>query len=52
MIGFEPIEKIENGIRLRFRWLPKTKLAIKEEVAWDLNPFECLQPYSDQGWSC
>lgn len=49
MIGFEPIEKIENGIRLRFRWLSKTKFAIKDEVVWDLNPLECLQPYSDQG---
>jgi len=49
MIGFEPIEKIENGIRLRFRWLSKTKLAMKDEVAWDLNPLDCLQPYADEG---
>ena len=48
IIGFEPIEKIEKGIRLRVRWLPKTKLAMKDEVVLDLNPLECLQPHSDQ----
>jgi hypothetical protein len=48
MIGFEPIEKIEKGIRLRVRWLPKTRLAMNDDVALDLNPRECLQPYSDQ----
>ena len=48
MIGFEPIEKIEKGIRLRVRWLPKTTLAMQDKVALDLNPSECLQPYSDQ----
>jgi hypothetical protein len=48
MIGFEPIEKIEKGIRLRVRWLPKTRLAMNNNVALDLNPLDCLQPYSDQ----
>jgi hypothetical protein len=48
MIGFEPIEKIEKGIRLRVRWLPKTRLAMKDKVALDMNPSDCLQPYSDQ----
>ena len=48
MIGFEHIEKIQKGIRLRVRWLPKTTLAIKDQVALDLNPLECLQPYSDE----
>ena len=48
MIDFEPIERIENGIRLRVRWLPKTTLAMHDKVALDLNPSECLQPYSDR----
>ncbi|PSS09178.1 hypothetical protein M430DRAFT_22537 [Amorphotheca resinae ATCC 22711] len=30
MIGFEPIEKIENGIRLRFRWLLTRVVVIRE----------------------
>jgi hypothetical protein len=47
MFGFEPIEKIEKGIRLRVRWLPQTTLAMKDKVALDLNPLECLQPYLD-----
>jgi hypothetical protein len=48
LIGFEPIEKIEKGIRVRYRWLPKTTLAMKDKVAFDLSPLDCLQPYSDQ----
>jgi hypothetical protein len=47
MLGFEPIEKIEKGIRLRVRWLPRTTLGMKDKVALDLNPLECLQPYLD-----
>ena len=42
MIGFEPVEKIENGIRLRFRGLSKTKLN------GTLNPLNCFQPCVDQ----
>ncbi len=47
MFGFKPIEKIEKGIRLRFRWLGRTTLATKDKVALHLNPLECLQPYLD-----
>ena len=44
MFAFEPIEKIDNGIRLRVRWLSRTTLAMKDKVALDLNPRDCLQP--------
>ena len=47
MLGFEPIEKIERGVRLRIRWLPKTTLEMKDKVALDLNPLHCVQPDSD-----
>lgn len=48
IIGFEPIEKMENGIRLRFRWLRKTGLLMKDEVLLHTNPLTRLQPYSDK----
>jgi hypothetical protein len=40
--GLEPIEKIERGIRLRFRWLPRTGLAMGSQIPLDSDPREFL----------
>ena len=47
MFAFEPIEKIDEGMSVRVRRLPRTTLAMGDKVALDLNPLNCLQPCLD-----
>ncbi|KAK7426425.1 hypothetical protein QQZ08_007020 [Neonectria magnoliae] len=45
--GLEPISKIEKGIRVRFRWLHRTGLTMKNQVQLDLDPRMVLQTGSN-----
>ncbi|KPM43394.1 hypothetical protein AK830_g3202 [Neonectria ditissima] len=45
--GLEPTEKLEYGIRVRFRWLHRTGLAMEHLVPLDLDPRKVFETGSD-----
>lgn len=44
LFGLEPVEKIEKGIRLRFRWLKRTGLRMREPTQLDADPLQVFLP--------
>ena len=42
IVGFEPLEKLPNGTRVRIRWLRKTSFTVKDSVPLDTNPNDHL----------
>lgn len=48
-IALEPVEKVSNGTRVRFRWLHQTHFSVWDKVPLDTNPTDHLQPLSLPG---
>lgn len=41
-IAFEPLEKLPNGTRVRFRWLCRTRFSVWDKVPLDTDPNDHL----------
>ncbi|KAK3936918.1 hypothetical protein QBC46DRAFT_393890 [Diplogelasinospora grovesii] len=47
-LGFEPVEEIENGLRLRAHWMKKTNME-RRNFALNTHPEDCLEDRKPSG---
>lgn len=48
-MALEPIEKLSNGTRVRFRWLRRTGFSVWDKVPLNTDPTSHLQPLPGDG---